>query len=237
MDVRHSDIISLDEKVKKRSYKEYLVGLRMHNVRSFTNQYIEFKFPVTAVIGTNGGGKSTILGAAALAYKQTKPGSFFPKSNIGDNSMSNWKIEYEIIDRSVNKTDAFQRNARFVSTKWRRENAPERDVVIIPIQRTVPANELVKFRKFIGTLQLKGIKSSAIAENIVFIVSRILGKDASGYKRVSLKSDKSKSILVGIRNTNDYSQFHFGAGEASIIEMVTKIEEAPDESLGLDRRN
>ena len=62
-------------------------------------------------------------------------------------------------------------------------------------------------------------------------VSRILGKDASHYERVTLKSDPTKSILVGMHHLNDYSQFHFGAGEASIIEMVSRIEAANDFSL------
>ncbi|MBC7138321.1 MAG: ATP-binding protein, partial [Defluviimonas sp.] len=62
-------------------------------------------------------------------------------------------------------------------------------------------------------------------------VSRILGKDASNYGRVRLGKDRSRSILIGDRKGNDYSQFHFGAGEASIIEMVTKIEDSADNSL------
>jgi AAA domain, putative AbiEii toxin, Type IV TA system len=62
-------------------------------------------------------------------------------------------------------------------------------------------------------------------------VSRILGKDSKHYERVALKSDSSKSILVGMHQKNDYSQFHFGAGEASIIEMVSRIEGAEDNSL------
>jgi hypothetical protein len=37
--------------------------------------------------------------------------------------------------------------------------------------------------------------------------------------------------MLGERRTDDYSQFHFGAGEASIIEMVWKIEESDDFSL------
>ena len=90
--MRSSDIESLEEKVKKLAYDRYLPSLRLSNVRSFTNQIIKFDFPVTAVIGTNGGGKSTILVAAALSYKQVKPGDFFPKSNIGDTSMSNSRI-------------------------------------------------------------------------------------------------------------------------------------------------
>ena len=43
----------------------------------------------TALIGPNGGGKSTVLGAAACAYREMRPGLFFPKSSIGDTSMSN----------------------------------------------------------------------------------------------------------------------------------------------------
>ncbi|WP_316185956.1 MULTISPECIES: ATP-dependent nuclease [unclassified Bradyrhizobium] len=231
MDVRQSDIEGLEEKVKKLSYEKYLPSLRLSNVRSFINQTINFDFPVTAIIGTNGGGKSTILGAAALAYKDVKPGDFFPKSNIGDTSMANWRIDYDILDRKINKAGTIPRNARFVSAKWRRENVLERDVVVIPIQRTVPANEQTRFRQFVGITQNTEVVKSPIDAAVIGYVSRILGKDAKNYERVSLKSDSSKSILVGMHQENDYSQFHFGAGEASIIEMVSRIEGADDNSL------
>jgi hypothetical protein len=36
-----------------------------------------------------------------------------------------------------------------------------------------------------------------------------------------------------MKRENDYSQFHFGAGEASVIEMVTKLEEAEEGALVL----
>lgn len=231
MDIRLSDINSLEERVKKLSYTRYMQSLRLTNVRSFTNQTISFDFPVTAIIGTNGGGKSTILGAIALAYKSIKPGDFFPKSNIGDASMTNWRIDYDIVDRNIDKSKVFSRSARFTSAKWRREDLVERAVVVIPIQRTVPANEQTKFKPFVGLIENRGVKKQAIDSKIVAHISRILGKDASRYQRVTLKSDPSKSILVGVRHENDYSQFHFGAGEASIIEMVSKIEEAEDNSL------
>lgn len=231
MDVRQSDIDSLEEKVKKLSYDKYLLSLRLSNVRSFKEQTIKFDFPVTAIIGTNGGGKSTILGAVALAYKDVKPGDFFPKSNIGDNSMANWRIEYDLIDRSENKTGLIQRSARFTTAKWRRNKVLERQVVVIPIQRTVPANEQTKFKQFIGSIANADVVKAPIDPESSSHVSRILGKNAEHYERVSLRSDTTKSILVGMRQQNDYSQFHFGAGEASIIEMVTKIEGAADNSL------
>jgi predicted ATPase len=231
MDVRQSDIENLEEKVKKLAYDKYLPRLRLAKVRSFTNQAISFDFPVTAIIGTNGGGKSTILGTVALAYKEVKPGDFFPKSNISDTSMANWRIEYDIIDRKVNKSALIQRNARFVAAKWRRDTVLERSVIVIPIQRTVPANEQTRFKRFIGITQNTKVVKTPIDKTVIGYVSRILGKDARHYQRVSLRSDLSKSILVGMHDSNDYSQFHFGAGEASIIEMVSRIEGAADNSL------
>jgi len=206
-------------------------SLRLTNVRSFVNQTIHFDFPVTAIIGTNGGGKSTILGASALAYKSVKPGDFFPKSNIGDTSMANWRIDYDLLDRKLNPAAPLTRSARFVAAKWRRENLVERDVVVAPIQRTVPANEQSKFKEFIGLAQNTQITKTPIDSAIIGYVSRILGKDASHYQRVALQSDPNKSILTGMRQANDYSQFHFGAGEASIIEMVSRIEAADENSL------
>ncbi len=145
--------------------------------------------------------------------------------------MADWKIEYDILDRMVNKESLFARNARFVSARWRRESPPDRIVVSIPIQRTVPANEQSKFRRFIGTVALEDVVIQDIEESVQKLVGRILGKNCDGYKRVFLPDDPSKSILVGASKGNDYSQFHFGAGEASIIEMVTSIEDAPHNSL------
>jgi len=231
MDVRPSDIAALAVKVKKRNYLRYLVEIKLVNVRAFRGQKISFDFPVTAVIGTNGGGKSTILGAAALAYKSARPGDFFPKSNVGDSSMADWRIEYELLDQGEKKGQSIDRNARFVSAKWRRENLLDRDLVVVPIQRTVPASEQSRFRKFIGMIQ----QSDPVVEELSSVVKsaagRILGKSLDGYKTAKLKNGDSDYILLGMQKSNDYSQFHFGAGEASVIEMVTKIEKASDASL------
>jgi predicted ATPase len=231
MDVHKSDIDSLEEKVKKLAYVKYLSSIRLSNVRSFANQTITFDFPVTAIIGTNGGGKSTILGSTALAYKSVRPRDFFPKSNIGDTSMSNWRIDYDILDRKLNTTGIFSRNSRFVSAKWKRDSVVDRQVVVIPIQRTVPANEQTRFKQFIGTAINRNVTEVHLTDEVASHVSRILGKDAKHYKRITSTADGSKSILVGMRNINDYSQFHFGAGEASIIEMVSQIESASDYAL------
>jgi len=65
-------------------------------------------------------------------------------------------------------------------------------------------------------------------------VSRILGKDISGYKK--LRIDKSGRVALLTGKTKDgtgYSEFHFGAGESSIIRMVSEIELAKEQALVL----
>lgn len=89
-EIRDSTIRDLLERVRKQSFGRYVRRIRLNKVRAFQIQEVGLDFPVTALIGTNGGGKSTILGCAAMAYKSTKPATFFPSnpaivcSNVSD---------------------------------------------------------------------------------------------------------------------------------------------------------
>ena len=233
MDIQPSSLSALTTRVAKRNYQKYLLDIHLRNVRAFNDQKITFSFPVTAVIGTNGGGKSTILGAAALAYKAVKPGDYFPKSNVSDTSMANWRIAYDILDRTSGAKGVVSRNARFVSAKWRRDDLVERDVIVFPIQRTVPAGEQTRYKKFIGIYQKKNAIITSLPSTVCQAAGRILGKDLKEFKIVKLKQADHDYLLIGYQKTNDYSQFHFGAGEASVIEMASKIEAADNEALVL----
>jgi hypothetical protein len=101
-EIRDSEIRDLLAKVKRQDFGAYLRRIRLTRVRAFSGETVEFEFPVTALIGTNGGGKSTILGAAAIAYKAIRPALFFPKSSLGDQSMRDWSMAYELVDKSKN---------------------------------------------------------------------------------------------------------------------------------------
>lgn len=232
MDIKPSDIKALEERVAKRQYKKYLLEINLKKVRRFSDQKVSFDFPVTAIIGTNGGGKSTILGACALAYEDVKPGDFFPKSNVSDNSMANWRIDYDLIDRSINHTTV-STNARFVSAKWRREKLAKRPIVVVPIQRTVPAGEQTKYKKFIGIYSKADAHIADLNSETKTHAGRILAKDLSKFKVARINKDDKDYIFIGYQSDDDYSQFHFGAGEASVIDMVDRIERSDDFALVL----
>lgn len=220
------------DRVQNNKYSHLLKRVRLKKVRGFIDQTVEFKYPVTALIGTNGGGKSTILGAAAMYSKRTKPRQYFPKAFVGDDSMSDWVIEIEFVDRSQSNDKVLTRTARFSEARWRRPDFPDRPVQYIEIQRTVPASEVSRFRQFLANGDIAEYSVSELPESTIYYATAVLDKDIKHYKLVQSRSNPAACMYVG--STDDgtgYSQFHFGAGEASVIETIDRIERSPDNSL------
>lgn len=230
-EIRDSDISLLAERVRKRSYNKYLTGIRLVKLRGFTDCEIRFDFPVTALIGPNGAGKTTILGAAGLIYDSVPPRRFFAKSGSYDNSMRGWRIEYELIDKDRKGGPSLSRTASYLKAKWNRD-AVKRAVVISGISRTLPATERKDTYKFIGG-DFRGVLEENFSNEVVDAVEHILGKAAANYLKVNADRAGKNSILA-VRNPDadeNYSEFHFGAGEASIIRIVSSMEAAPNDSL------
>jgi len=67
MKLSPNEIIAEIERVRTNNFRQFIKKVHLKNVRGFVDEAIEFKYPVTALVGTNGGGKSTILGGAALS--------------------------------------------------------------------------------------------------------------------------------------------------------------------------
>jgi AAA15 family ATPase/GTPase len=232
-EIRHSQIENLLEKVRTKNYYRYLNKLTLSKVRGFSDKVVTFDFPVTAIVGPNGGGKTTILGAAGCAYKSVKPRLFFAKSGNLDDSMLDWRMEYELIDRQIRSSDTIKRTVSFRSLKWNRE-ALDRDVKVFGVSRTVPATERIELRRFATNdfvVDLEQIYSLEVP--VKAAVEKILGKSIDGYSLIKFDSRGKVTLLKGQTDdgTINYSEFHFGAGESSVIRMVMGIESSPDYSL------
>ena len=231
MKLTPGQLVSELQKVENNNYQRFVKKIRLSNVRGFQDEEIEFRSPVTALIGTNGGGKSTIIGALALAYKNTKPRNFFPKASFGDETMANWVIEYDLVDKEIANDRLVQRTARFSQAKWRRDSFPSRPIEYVEIQRTVPASELARFRKFISG-PAGDYDIVPLSQQTIRFATAVLDKDIQNYRVVVNRGNRSERMYVGsVGEGVEYSQFHFGAGEASIIETIDRIESADNNSL------
>lgn len=176
-EIRLSQKAELLDKVRKQDYGQYLLKATIQRIRGFRGEDVTFEFPVTALIGPNGSGKSSVLGAAGCAYKSIKPGVFFPKSAIGDESMSEWRVEYECIDKKLSPRQVLRRTSNFRQAKWVRGDVLDRNVIFFGIERTVPAGEKQKFKKLArSTYVHKGGMSALDAETAkqasTFLASR-----------------------------------------------------------------
>lgn len=230
-EIRPSQIASLLDKVRRNNYHKYLKTVKLNKIRGFEDAQVNFDFPVTALIGPNGGGKSTVLGAAACAYKDIKPGLFFPKSSIGDNSMSEWSIEYELLDRDINRTNTIRRSSKFHRLKWVRGDVVRREVRYFGIKRTVPAGERPEFHKLMRPTYTHPQPLNSLPQEAATEIERILGRNVHEFKRTVFTANET--FHVGNNKGTEYSEFHFGAGESSIIRIVTEIESLPESSIVL----
>lgn len=228
-EIRESTKQELLKKVRDHDYGKYLLKASILKIRGFSEEDINFEFPVTALIGPNGSGKSSVLGVAGCAYKDIRPGMFFPKSTVGDESMSGWRIEYELIDKSINQKQLTKRSSNFRQAKWVRSDVVDREVLFFGIERTVPAGEKTRYKQLMRSTYVHKPPLETIDLAVAQQVEHILGKSVSDYQVTQYGSDDK--FLVGRSGTNKFSEFHFGAGESSIIRMVTKIEQAPQNSL------
>ena len=230
-EIRDSQINRLKEKVRNRNYLKYLSKVRLVRCRAFENAVISFDFPVTALIGPNGGGKTTILGSCALLYESIAPRQFFTRNRQLDQEMKDWSIAYEAIDREVNTTDLIRRTAHFSKEKWSRSGL-KRDVIFWGVSRTLPAVERSNLSRFANKDAVFKPEEITALNGSSEYISKILGKDVSGYHIVQSDRYGNIQLLSGkTESGGTYSEFHFGAGESSIIKMVLGIEHASENSL------
>lgn len=228
-EIRDSNKTELLEKVRRHDYGKYLIKASIEKIRGFVGEDIVFEFPVTALIGPNGSGKSAVLGAAGCAYKPIKPGTFFPKSTVGDESMSGWRVEYELVDKQISPRQTIKRTSNFRQAKWVRGEVVDREVIFFGIERTVPAGEKTRYKQLMRSTYVHVPPLEPLDTGVARQVEHILGKSVADYRVTEYGHDDN--FLVGRAGLSQYSEFHFGAGESSIIRMVTKIEQAPPNSL------
>ncbi|MER7476672.1 AAA family ATPase [Streptomyces sp. NPDC126510] len=231
-EIRESVIRSLTDKVSRRNYDKYLPRITLRRVRGIFDAVVSFDFPVTAIVGPNGGGKTTVLGAAACAYRNVKPRRFFAKSGKYD-SMANWMIEYEIIDKKIRPVGEVQRTASFRSERWKRDEFFDRECLIFGVSRTVPANERSELRRCIANnFQVDSDQVSPLSADVAEAVRKVLGKDVRKFNEMTVDARGRISLLAGSTEGGEtFSEFHFGAGESSVIRMISEIEAAPNGCL------
>lgn len=204
------------------SWPKRLEWMELTNLRGWSGHRIEFRFPIVAVVGENGSGKSTILQAAAASYKspgRTKKmkfaSDFFPDTPW--DTITQVTINYSIREGSKSTIDS----VRKPTNRWRgNPDRPERTIYYIDLSRIQPLSARAGYLR-LAKAAIKEGKSRLFDADVVKRLSKIMGVSYDSAKMASALIDSKRLVPVVNRKGTSYSGFHQGAGELTAAELLS----------------
>jgi len=214
--------------------QQVIHSLHVINLKSLVNLEITFDgSPITAILGPNGNGKSTVLHALACAFEPNISGEkykfsafFLPNTDALWNN-SELKVVHSYRDGAIEHLN-MSRTYKKTSVRWtpRYANRPKRDVVYIGIDKCVPMIELEKKQAKVN--YSTEVISTDIFTLILAKASLILNRNYSSYNIHS--SGGKKFIGVEVEGLK-YSALSMSAGEQKIFYILEKVYNAKNNTL------
>jgi len=210
---------------------------------------LEFKAPVSVIIGKNGSGKSTILALAALAYhspdgffargawrKRGAKRSYYTFRNFffrgpNDPDITGIQIKWRYLS-SASPPEETHIGLTKRSEKWMHyDRRPERPVHFVGITRALPAIEQSTLRRFFGH-RARGQQVMSLNSVSLGYLNYIMNRR---YQNAETLRSSKNVVKHEIRKLTlpeySYSSFNMGSGEDILIELLSLIQDSPDGSL------
>lgn len=198
------------------SWPQRLEWIEINRIRGWSGQRVDFDFPIVAIVGENGAGKSTVLQAAASVYrnptKERYASDFFPDTPYEKTTNATIRFGYKqgpnFLDRDVRKP----------TNRWRgNPERPARRVEYVDLARIQPVGARVGYARLLKAEE--GQYAPFDAAKLGRLTS-IIGKTytAAGISVTNAGDDKPIPVLE--LDGNRYSGFHQGAGEIAAAELL-----------------
>lgn len=213
-------------------------------IRGITPSKLSFDYPITAIVGENGSGKSTWLSLVACAFhnntnyfpqnrkrKQVKKprnyytyGDFFTFSSE-ESGIATVEITAEYLASGGIKKDVRKKKQ---SGKWNDfKTRPKRAVAYLGINRIVPPSESNPHKSYKRSFTSTTL-SQEQAEQLRSSMSTILGRN---YSEIELSTHSIYQLFKANRGNLHYSGFNMGAGENAVLCLLLEILNAGNGAL------
>ena len=213
-------------------------------LRGIDELFVPFRYPISALCGKNGVGKSTLLALAALAHHGAKDwsvpswlyqprlrsgnrsyytfGDFFLRST-GDQSFDGVSITWTYRAQDAPDPVTFRKTA----SRWGRyTRRPEREVAFSPLSRLVMAHEVSGVRSAFVNRTLDA-DTSLLSDAATRQLSYVMDREYSSAEIQEVGRHK----LQRARSDAVFSGFNMGGGESCIINLLHTLHELPRGSL------
>jgi len=202
-------------------WPKWLQWIQITGVRGWTGQRISFDFPIVAIVGENGSGKSSILQSAACTYQDSGiggvtwyPTEFFPETA--------WdRLEDVRLDFGYKQgTDFLTGSIRKPTTRWLGQpDRPERRVSYIDLSRLQPVGTRVGYARIAKNRHVEGSSIQFDADQVARL-SQIMSREYDNARMAFADIDENREIPVLSKSGQIYSGFHQGSGETTIAELL-----------------
>jgi predicted ATPase len=228
------------EKSRYSNFGPCLRKVHIHGFRGINSLDFELDFPITAVTGLNGAGKSTIGQLAICAYK--KPSTlleykrqyikdFFPISPADPKPISDEaKVIYFYETNDYKKPQEVTLSRK--QSAWSDyKRQPARHCYYVGFTVYIPKVERRDLSVY-GGATLQFTEKREIDDEVIKKMARMIGHkyDDVTFQGVSHKGKESE-LGIASRFGYSYSENNMGFGEGRILYTVDKLETSPEQSL------
>lgn len=205
------------------AWPKRLEWIEIRGLRGWNGQRIGFEFPIVAISGENGSGKSSIIQAAASVYRESNlptgkyyASEFFPSTawdKITDASIKFSAREGE------KRTEA---TIRKPSERWKGNTGrPVRPVLYFDLSRVLPVGGRVGYAKIAKSKHTELTAQSLLFEqNRLDRLSYILNHKYTAARMALTDIDAERRVPVLQQKATGYSGYHQGQGETTITELI-----------------
>lgn len=215
--------------------KHVLMSVNFKKLKGLTNANIVFSNTLTAIMGVNGSGKTTVIHALACLYQPDGKGENhkFPEFFV-PNTDSLWTgSEFYVVNESENAEGkrivlSSKRYSKDFD-RWcpRYDNRPKRNVYYIGIDTCLP--DIEKKTTTSRIIYKSEYLTDKLSSKSVELSAYILNKDYN--QLIDNTYNKKHFTGVELKNGLKYSSLSMGSGEQRVIKIINSVLAAEPYSL------